>query len=105
MLEYHAHFLPVEIDIGFFVGDINTLKQNLSTGGKLQQVQTAQKSGFSGAGRPDNHYHLTAFNRSGDTVQSLDLAFIIMLLQICCLDDGISAHCFSASFPAFRPEM
>ena len=43
MLENHTHFLSVEIDIGLFVGNVHSLKENLSGGGNLQQIEAAQK--------------------------------------------------------------
>ncbi len=54
MLEHHAHLLAVEVDIAALIGDIDAVKENLSAGRNLQQVQAAEERRLAGAGRPDD---------------------------------------------------
>ena len=47
MLENHAHFLTVQVQIDGGIGDIGSLEDDLTAGGDLKQVQTTQERAFS----------------------------------------------------------
>jgi hypothetical protein len=68
LLENHAHFLAVDVDIHRFVGYVRPFENYLSGRWEFQKIQTAQKGGLAGAGRPDNHDDLALFNACGDAV-------------------------------------
>ena len=103
MLEHHSHLLPMEINVGAFGGDVRAFKEHPAPCGDFQQVQAPKEGGFAGAGGTDNHYYFSPVNGGGYAVQGFDSAPVKMFLQVFCLDDIISAHCFSASFPACPP--
>ena len=103
MLEHHSHFPAVEVDVGFFVRDVHALEQDLSAHGHLQQVQAPQERGFAGAGGADDYDYLAFADVGGDSVQSLDFAAAERFAQFFGLNDVLSAHCFSASFPTSLP--
>ena len=69
VLEHHAHFLPVAVQVGFFVGDVIALEEDAAGGGHLQQVQGTQHGGFAGAGRPHDDHHLAFADGQAAVVQ------------------------------------
>ena len=102
MLEHHAHLLTVQVDVDLFGGEGGTVKGDLTAGGTLQQVQAAQEGGLAAAGGADDHQHIALMDIYAYAVQGVDAAAVKMLFQILYGNNGISAHCFSASFPVFR---
>ena len=62
LLEYHAHLLPVQIQIYFFIHQVAAVKFNGTAGGDLQQVQAAQEGGLTGTGGTDDAYHIPFAN-------------------------------------------
>lgn len=55
VLEHHAHFLAHTVDVHFGIGDHSTVEHNLPAARLFQQIQTAQKRGFSTAGGTNHH--------------------------------------------------
>ena len=80
MLEHHPHFLPVDIDVCFFIRNIRPLKEDMSACRHLQKVQTAQEGGFAGAGRSDDNNNLALFDFRIDAVQCLNRTALIIFL-------------------------
>lgn len=80
MLEHHPHFLPVDIDVCFFIRNVRPLKEDMSACRHLQKVQTAQEGGFAGAGGPDDNNNLALFDFRIDTVQCLNRTALIIFL-------------------------
>ena len=103
MLKHHSHLLSVKVDVGFFVGDIHSLKQYPPGGWYLQQIETSQESGLAGAGRANDNHNLPLANRSRYAVEGFDPTAFIMFLQLPRLNNIFTAHCFSASSPACLP--
>ena len=68
MLEYHPHLLAHFIDIILRIGDIHTIKPDLSFRWLLQQIQTAQERTLSGAARSDDNDFLTLLDLIVDSV-------------------------------------
>ena len=56
MLEHHSHLTADFIDICILGSDLLVIKPYLSRCGDLQEIQTAEKGGFSGSGRSDNNH-------------------------------------------------
>ena len=101
LLKHHAHFLPVTVDVGMGIGDIHSLKQNLTAGGMLQQVSERRKVDFPETGGADDHHHFSLINLGGNTVERMQLPKGFH--QIPGFNQtgfGISDHCCAASFPA-----
>ena len=108
MLEYHTHFLTVDVDINLLVGDVHILEQNLTVGRDLQQIHAPQEGGFAGTGGANNHNYFTFMDLGGNAVQGFDLAadtgrevfFDVLGFN----DDIVISHCFSVSFPVYPPD-
>ena len=49
LLEDHAHLASVDVDIHRHIGDIDSVEDNLSAGGVLHAVETAQEGGLTAA--------------------------------------------------------
>ena len=82
MLEHHAHFLPVQRKIHLFPRDIHAVEQDRAGGRLFQQVQAPQEGAFSAAGRPDDRDHIALTDIHGDPVERLDLAAVVIFLQV-----------------------
>ena len=80
VLEHHTHSLTMDIDVCFDICDIHTIKINVSASRHFQQIQAAQKCGFTRTGRTDNNHNFTFFDFCIDAVQRFDGTFIIMFL-------------------------
>ena len=101
MLEHHAHFLPVEVDVHLGVRDVHAVKDDGAPGGPLQQVEAPQEGGFPGPGGPDDHHDLPTADVRGHAVEGPDGPAVKVLLQVPDLDQYVlTAHCFSTSSPA-----
>ena len=100
VLEDHAHLLAVEVDVVLGVRDVGPVQADGAAGGDLQKVQAAEEGGLAGTGGSDDHHHLAPVDVGIHAVQGLDLPALIVFLQVLHLNEGISAHCRAASFPA-----
>ena len=60
MLEHHAHFPAVLVQVDLLVGDIHAVHDHLAGGRDLQKIQAAQHRGFAGAGGADDRDHFAA---------------------------------------------
>ena len=112
VLEDHAHFLAVEVDVHLFrlallvdpggLGDVNAVEENLAACGDFQQVQAAQQGGLAGAGGADDHHHIPLVDIHADIVQSVDGAFVVVFFQVFHLNQVISCLHGSSSFQSAR---
>ena len=89
MLENHAHFLAMPVDIDPRVGDVGSVKENGAGSGELQKIQRTQEGGFSASGRTDDDGYFAAADIGGDTVQCLDGTFIVIFFEILDTDNHI----------------
>ena len=106
MLEHHTHFLTMDIDVRFIISDICVFEEDTAASGHFQQIQAAQERRLTGTGGADNNDYFAFFDLCIDTVQSFDLAAIIIFLQTFYFDQCfISVHCFSTSFQGYLPDM
>ena len=69
MLEDHAHLPPDGVNVHLGVGDDDAVEGDRAGGRLLQQVQTPQEGGLSGAGRADDHHFLPRGDVLVDVVQ------------------------------------
>ena len=74
MLEHHAHVLANLVDVGAGGGDVLPFEKDLAAGRRFQQIQTAQKGGFAGAGRPDDGNFFAGRDGFGDALQHRNAA-------------------------------
>ena len=58
LLKHHADLLTDMIDVHRWVRQIGSLKQHMPRRRNLQQIQGAQKRGFTAAGRSDQRQHV-----------------------------------------------
>ena len=72
--KFHTRKMYVAITGVERIGDVHALEGHGSAGGQLQQVETAQKGGLAGAGRPDDHHHFAAMDIRGDAIFRPSLA-------------------------------
>ena len=108
MLKNHAHFLSEAVDVQFyflsgsidifFLCNIYTIKNDLTVCRLFKEVQTSEKSRFTGSGRSDHYHNITFINICGYTIQSLDRASVIMFLKISYLNQTIACRHGSFSF-------
>ena len=108
MLENHAHLLTEAVDVQFyfpagsinifFLCDIYAVKNNLAVCRLFKEVQTSEKSRFTGSGRSDHYHNITFINICGYTIQSLDRASVIMFLKVSYLNQTIACRHGSFSF-------
>ena len=108
MLEHHAHFLPVDVDVqlhlfpfggnGVLFGDVHPVEEDAASGWLLQQVQAAQQGALARTGGADDHHHIPAVDVHGHIVQSLDGAVVIVFFHMLNLNQSISGHHGSFSF-------
>ena len=79
MLKNHAHFLSEAVDVQFyflsgsidifFLCDIYTIKNDLTVCRLFKEVQTSEKSRFTGSGRSDDGYDFALADADGDILQ------------------------------------
>ena len=69
VLEDHAHFLAMLIDIALWRVYTCLFKPNLTGGRFFQKVQAAQKGAFAGAGRADDDNLLPLVDGEADVVK------------------------------------
>ena len=100
LLEHHAHLLAVNVYVYLGVGDVRALKQHLSAGGPVEQVEAAQERRFPGTGRSDHDHDLPFADLRVDAVERADVAEIH--LQVFRFNQNVSGHCYAASFPAWK---
>ena len=68
MLKYHPHLLAHFVNIVLGIGDIHTIKPDLTLGRLLQQIQTAQKRTLSRTTRSDDNDLLALLDFIVDSV-------------------------------------
>ncbi len=73
MLENHTHFATQKINIGFFIGNVYSLKPNLSACRYLKQIQTTQKRAFATSRRADDNNFLALFYIEVNPLQYLQI--------------------------------
>ena len=74
MLKDHPHLLPEVVDPGMVIGHFLIFEKYLAGFRSFQQIQTAQKCTFAGAGRSHDKDHFAAGNFAVDTVNGADIA-------------------------------
>ena len=87
MLEDHAHLLTVEGQVHLFAGDVHAVEDDRAGGGRFQQVQAAEECTFTAAGRADDRHHVALADVHRDAVQGLDVAAVVVFLQVLDLDE------------------
>ena len=63
MLEYHADFLAIHVDIALWISDRFSLKKDFPARRHFQKIQGTQKSGLSGTGWTDDSHYLSLTDR------------------------------------------
>ena len=101
ILEYHADFLTKAADLRFFGRELPAVKENLSGGGLLQQVEAAQQGALASAGGADDGENLLPVDRGGDSLQNLQSAK--PLGQVRGLQNDLLSHRLPASSPCRTP--
>ncbi len=99
LLEYHAHFLPVLVDmLALSLGaDVHAVEEDLARGRLLQQIQAAQKGAFAAARGTDNGYHLVFIKGNADVLEDVEL--MEALTQVYALKDLLTCHDSSSFLP------
>ncbi len=99
LLEHHAHFLPVLVDmLALPLGaDVHAVNQDLPGGRLFQQIQAAQKGAFAAAGGTDNGYHLVFIKGNADVLE--DLKLMKAFTQVYDLQDIFTCHDSSSFLP------
>ena len=87
MLEHHAHFPAVEVDVHLFVGDVHAVEVDVSAGGDLQQVQAPQQSRLTGTGGADDGNHLALLDGEGAVVKGLHRSVVVFLDDVLNTDE------------------
>ena len=109
MLEYHTHLLPVDIDVhldllsGFgilvaFLGNVNTMEDNLPFIQSFQQIHTPQQGALAGAGGADDGHHVPLVDIHGNIVQGVESAFVVGFPDMFYLNQLIVCRHGSSSF-------
>ena len=80
VLEDHAHFLAEFVQVDLALGNDLAFYVDGTVRRLLQQVQTAQESGFTGAGRSDHDHDISLVDINIYTVQSADGTAVVMFL-------------------------
>ncbi|MCY1432181.1 hypothetical protein D9M71_481710 [compost metagenome] len=68
VLEDHADFAAIGVDVGLRVGQVDAVDAHRTGVELLQAVQAAQEGRLAGAGRADHHQHLALGHIGGDVV-------------------------------------
>ena len=68
MLEDHADFAAVGVDVGFRVGQLQAVDAHRTRVERFQAIEAAQEGRFAGAGRADHHQHFALGHRGGDVI-------------------------------------
>ncbi|MNI33542.1 hypothetical protein D3C73_874990 [compost metagenome] len=68
MLEHHADFTAVGIDVGFRVSQLQAVDAHRAGIELFQAIEAAQEGRFAGTGRTDDHQHLALGHLGGDVV-------------------------------------
>ncbi|MCY1541809.1 hypothetical protein D9M68_775120 [compost metagenome] len=68
MLEHHADFAAVGVDVGLRVGEVEAVDAHRAGVEFLEAVEAAQEGRLAGAGRADHHQHLAARHPGGHVV-------------------------------------
>ena len=68
MLEHHADFAAIGVDVGFRVGQLQAVNADRTRVEFLQTIKAAQESRLAGTGRPDHHQHFALGHLSGDVI-------------------------------------
>lgn len=68
MLKHHADFAAVGVDVGFRVGQLQTVDAHRTGVERFQAIQAAQKGRFAGTGRADHHQYFALRHLGGDVV-------------------------------------
>ena len=101
MLEYHAHFLSVHVDVRIRRGDVLAVEVDAAAAWSLKQIERAEEGGFAGAGRSENNNNLAFMNFGADAAQNMVASK--GFFQILYTDHYIIAvHCCVISFPVRR---
>ena len=102
MLEYHAHLLPVQVDVHRLIRQVYTVKKDLTAGGLLQQIQGAQQGGLAGPRGADDGHHFPLCNVQATVVQRLHGAMVVLLHQVLHGDQLIACRHDASSFQWLR---
>ena len=92
VLEHHAHFLAVEVDVHGLVRQVHAVEEDGTGGGLLQHVQAAPQGGFAGAGGADDGHHLALVDVQVTAVQRVDRAVVVLLDQLLYGDEDFTAY-------------
>ena len=104
MLEHHAHIFPHLVEVGFFVGQVVTVHNDLAGGDVLQPVQASQEGGFAAAGGAENDHHLALIDVGGNILQHFQLAEVLFQVRNVNLHIVLIHAHGSVSFPAALPD-
>ena len=74
VLEHHAHFPPVEVDVHLLVGDVHAVKKDMAGGRRFQQIQAPEQRGFAAAGGADDRHDLAGRDSERASVERHDAA-------------------------------
>jgi hypothetical protein len=87
-----------------WVGNIDTVENDLAGGGHFKQVQGTQECGLTGTGGADDNNDLTLLNIGSYIIKCVELSMIEVLGKSLNADECIiSGHCSSASFQELQP--
>ena len=101
VLEHHAHFAAVEVDVHLFVGDVHAAKIDMAGGRRFQQVQAPEQRGFAAAGRADDRHDLAARYGERALVERCDAA-LEFLCYVLNADEFRSCRHGAFSFRSLR---
>ena len=74
VLEHHADFAAVGVDVGFRIGQVQAINAHRAGIQLFQAIQAAQKGRLAGTGRADHHQHFALGHLGGDIV---DRAYLL----------------------------
>ena len=74
MLEHHAHFLAMFINIDLLIGDLYPFKCDFTAVRHFQKVQTPQKSAFSTSTGANDGHHFSHVHMLVDIAEHLQLS-------------------------------
>ena len=68
VLKYHPDFAAHQVEVGFALGQVDAVDNDLPVVEFFQAIEAAQKGGFARTGRADDHHHLTLADLRGHIV-------------------------------------
>ena len=97
LLKNHPHLLTEKIDLLHILHGGDAFDEDIPLGRHLQQIDTAQKGGFTAAGRADDTHAFPRVNLRGNPLEDFQLAKVFV--QVLHVNHDVS-HFYATPFPA-----